>query len=131
MSTQEPLRYDDEEVTPENPVRDRLERLHEDFSTEASQKEARAGDLEQEAAMLRAEARGLRTAAEGVSHGIKGMQEAYAKNAEVFAETLAGYTEEGRFVGPEKVRRRRVPEVGPRQKRDDGYDARAHANRYP
>jgi len=57
-------------------TRQRLERLHEEFSTEANRMEALAEDALAAAVRLRAQARGLRQAAEGVSDGIASMQKA-------------------------------------------------------
>lgn len=112
MNKREPLRYTDYEAGPEepvseNPVRDRLERIHEHFAVEANEKESRAEDLEREAHMLRAEARGLRVAQEGVSKAIGAMKEAYEENAK------------------REAARTRDSDT------NEPYDARAHSNRYP
>jgi len=91
---------------PEDPLRERLERTHENFAAEAHAKESRAEELEQEAARLRAEACGLRTAQKGVSEAIRDFVAAQENNAKRFADR-----------GDDQ------PEVR--------YDARAHANRHP
>lgn len=114
------------ERVPENPLRERLEIIHEQFAGEANNKEVRAEELEREAASLRAEARGLRAAQEGVSRAIKEFVEAQAKNAKRFEDPNDINIDEESYDGggyPPRTRRQR----------HDRHDDRARdlANQYP
>lgn len=58
-------------ATPQAELVERLEKLHEEFATEASQLTAQADEAEEQVWRMRASATSLRQAAEGVSRAIK------------------------------------------------------------